>query len=327
VPEPELRICADEDDLVAALRADVRHGLASRPKHLPMRLHYDGQGAALFGELTRQPEYYLTRCEREILTARAGEIARAVGENGPALMVELGAGTAEKIRSVLNALRAEDRLKSFWPFDVHEPTLRAVLDGLTEAYPDTVLGGIVGDFTLHLEHLPDTGGTRTVAFLGGTFGNFPGMERRQFLTDLREVLRSGEWFLVGVDLVKDPEVLLAAYTDAAGVTAAFNRNVLRVLDDRLDADFEPDRFEHVALWDAEASAVDIRLRATAPMKADVAALDLEVAFEAGEEIHTGISTKFHPGELEDQLKSLGFEVRHCWTDAKGYFATILAQAV
>ncbi|MFG3339397.1 L-histidine N(alpha)-methyltransferase [Glycomyces sp. NPDC048151] len=323
---PELRICIDESDLDASLRLDVRRGLTSHPKHLPMRLHYDGRGSTLFGELTRQPEYYQTRSERAVLHDRAGEIADALGTD-PVSVIELGAGRAEKIRPLLGALADEGRLDAFWPFDVAEGEVRDVLRELATAYPDAHLGGIVGDFTRHLSQLPDHHDTRLVAFLGGTFGNFAGLERGQFLRDLREALRPGDWFLLGADLVKDPDVILAAYNDAAGVTAEFNRYVLYVLNHRLDADFEPDNFEHIVLWDSDTATIDMRLRAMKPMRADVAALGLDVRFTEGEEIHTGISTKFVRGELENQLQAAGFATTGCWTDERGYMGVFLARAV
>ncbi|WP_307789175.1 L-histidine N(alpha)-methyltransferase [Glycomyces salinus] len=326
MPEPELRVCLDEEDLGAALRFDARRGLTSHPKHLPMRLHYDGRGSALFNELTRQPEYYPTRCEREILTGRADRIAAAVGAAGdPVTVVELGAGSAEKIRVVLDELAAGGRLASFWPFDVAAGAVREVMIDLAAAYPGIELGGIVGDFTRHLEHLPDSGGPRLVGFLGGTFGNFTGMERRQFLQDLREALRPGDWFMVGADLVKDTEVILAAYNDAAGASAELNRNVLHVLNHRLDADFEPENFEHIAMWDSANSTIDMRLRALKPMRVDLAAIELDISFEVGEEIRTGISSKFGRGELEEELAAAGFVPEHCWRDAEDYFGLFLAR--
>ncbi|GAA1686487.1 L-histidine N(alpha)-methyltransferase [Glycomyces endophyticus] len=326
MPQPELRICLDADDLDANLRLDARRGLTSRPKHLPMRLHYDGRGSGLFAELTRQPEYYQTRSERAVLRDRAGEIAAALG-GGPVSVIELGAGRAEKIRPVLDALAAAGRLDAFWPFDVAAGEVRDVLLELAAAYPDAYLGGIVGDFTRHLAHLPDHRDTRLVAFLGGTFGNFTRPERAQFLRDLREALRPGDRFLLGADLVKDPATILAAYNDAAGVTAEFNRNVLHVLNHRLDADFEPDHFEHVALWDAGADTVDMRLRARKPMAVDVAGLGLDLRFTAGEEIRTGISAKFRPAELEDDLRAADFAPSGYWTDDRGFMGVFLAEAV
>ncbi|MFB9660990.1 L-histidine N(alpha)-methyltransferase [Glycomyces mayteni] len=324
MPHQELRICIAEDDLDAALRLDVRRGLTSEPKHLPMRLHYDGRGSALFGELTRQPEYYQTRAERAVLRDNAAAIA-AFGA-GPVAVVELGAGRAEKIRPVLDALAAAGRLDAFWPFDVAEGEVRDVLAELAPAYPGVRLGGIVGDFTRHLSQLPDSGSARLVAFLGGTFGNFTGPERGRFLQDLREALRPGDRFLLGADLVKDPEVILAAYNDAAGVTAEFNRNVLHVLNHRLGADFAPEHFEHVALWDGGTDTVDMRLRALKPMTVRIADLDLDVSFAAGEEIRTGISVKFHRGELETQLRAAAFAPEACWTDEDGRMGVFLAEA-
>lgn len=323
---PELRICVADADLEAALRLDAGRGLTSHPKRLPMRLHYEGRGSALFGELTRQPEYYQTRSECAILRGNAAAIAGALGDAAVSV-VELGAGRAEKIRPVLDALAGAGRLDAFWPFDVAAGQVREVLEELAGAYPDVRLGGIVGDFTLHLDQLPDHHDTRLVAFLGGTFGNFTGLERGQFLRDLREALRPGDRFLLGADLVKDPDVILAAYNDAAGVTAEFNRNVLYVLNHRLDADFRPDDFEHVVLWDSDAATVDMRLRAMRPMAVDLAALEIDIAFSAGEEIRTGVSVKFHRGELENQLQANGFEPEACWTDERGYMGVFLARAM
>ncbi len=336
--EPALRVCLDETELDAALRFDARMGLTSDPRYLPMRLHYDRRGSALFSELTRQPEYYPTRCEREILASHAAEIADVLatetGTGGfehpmgaPVSVVELGAGSAEKIRVLLDALDRDDLLESFWPFDVDAESMREVLRGLARAYPDIRLGGIVGDFALHLQHLPDDHHSRVVAFLGGTFGNFAELERDQFLRDLREALRPGDWFMMGADLVKDPEVILSAYHDEAGVTAEFNRNVLHVLNRRLGADFEPEHFEHLALWDEAASTVDLRLRALKPMSVRLPALELEIGFASGEEIRTGVSAKFRPRELEHRLADAGFGTEHRWSDPSGYFGVFLARAV
>ncbi|GAB3649429.1 L-histidine N(alpha)-methyltransferase [Glycomyces tarimensis] len=334
--EPELRICLDDSDLDAALRFDARRGLTSAPKYLPMRLHYDGRGAALFGELTWQSEYYPSRCEREILGANSEAIADVLATESnsggfespmgaPVSVIELGSGRAEKIRVLLDTLDRDGQLESFWPFDVDAGSVRNVLDDLAVRYRDIILGGIVGDFTLHLEHMPDHQHTRLVAFLGGTFGNFTGMERDQFLQDLRDALRPGDWFLAGADLVKDPEIILAAYNDAAGITAEFNRNVLRVLNERLGGDFEPNNFEHVVRWDADASRVELRLRALKPMTVNLPAIELQVELDAGEEIQTGISVKFHPEDLENQLRAAGFQPERWWTDASGYFGLFLAR--
>ncbi|GAB3219476.1 L-histidine N(alpha)-methyltransferase [Glycomyces halotolerans] len=327
--EPELRLCLDDEDLAAALRFDAKRGLTSDPKHLPMRLHYDGRGAALFAELTRTPEYYPTRCEREILTSRADDIAAAV--TGTAAtervsVIELGAGAAEKIRVMLDALVRDDRLESFWPFDVDATTVEDVLSRLAAQYPGIRFGGIVGDFTVDLDQLPDEHRTRLVAFLGGTFGNFNTMERGRFLQDLREALRPGDRFMVGADLIKDPETILAAYNDAAGATAAFNRNVLQVLNDRLGADFRLDRFEHVATWDADTATIELRLRALEPMSVHLPTIGLEVDFAAGEELHTGISTRFDPAGLEAELSAAGFRPEHRWSDERGCFGLFLARA-
>jgi len=337
VSEPELRVCLADSDLDAALRFDAGRGLTSTPKYLPMRLHYEGRGGALFAELARQPEYYPARAERQILTARAAEIAEVLATESntggfespmgaPLSVIELGAGSAEKIRVVLDALDRDDQLESFWPFDADAGSVRKVLTAFAEAYPDIRLGGIIGDFTLHLEHLPDSQTPRLVAFLGGTIGNLTEPERERFLQDLREALRPGDWFMAGADLVKDPEVILAAYTDAAGATAEFNRNALRVLNQRLGADFEPEAFEHVVLWNESTATVELRLRASKPMAVRLDGIGLEVALAAGEEIHTGISTRFRPEDLEHRLRKAGFEPEHRWSDPDDRFGLFLSRA-
>lgn len=329
-------MCLDEADLDAALRFDARLGLTASPKRLPMRLHYDGRGAALFGELTRQPEYYPNRCERQILDARAGEItdvlATESGTGGfespmgaPVSVIELGAGAIEEIRVVLEALHRDGLLASFWPFGTDAGSVREAIAALAEAYPDIRTGGIVGDYTLHLRHLPDDHRTRLVAFLGEAFGNFTDMERDQFLRELREALRPGDWFMLSADLVKDPNLILAAYNDAAGVTAEFDRNVLRVLNHRLGADFEPEHFEHLATWDEDASTVRMRLRALKPMTVALPAIGLDVAFDTGEEIHTGIAVKFRPDELEDRLLEVGFQPEHRWNDPGGRLGLFMSR--
>jgi L-histidine N-alpha-methyltransferase len=204
--------------------------------------------------------------------------------------------------------------------------LRESMERIASDYPALLVHGIAGDFTRHLGRLP-SGGTRLVAFLGGTIGNFVPAQRAQFLADLRAALEPGDWLLLGTDLVKDPGVLVAAYDDASGVTAEFNRNVLHVLNRELGADFEPDAFDHVALWDAEREWIEMRLRAARPMRVRVAELDLTVDFAAGEDLHTEVSAKFRRAGVERELAAAGFAARRWWTDPAGRFAQTLAEAV
>jgi L-histidine N-alpha-methyltransferase len=310
----------DPDDAAAALRADVLAGLTATPKKLSPRWFYDERGSELFDEITRLPEYYPTRTERAILGARAGEIAAA---SGAEVLVELGSGTSEKTRLLLDALRAAGTLRRFVPFDVDPSVLRLAGAALTEEYPGLEVEGVVGDFTRHLGVLPRSG-RRMVAFLGSTIGNLEPAPRAAFLAELAATLRPGDSLLLGTDLVKDPARLLRAYDDAAGVTAAFDRNLLAVLNRELKADFDPGAFEHVALWDAAHEWIEMRLRSTAEQVVTVAALDLDVRFVAGEELHTEVSAKFRREGVERELAAAGLRLTSWWTDPAGDFGLSLA---
>ncbi|MDP9793894.1 L-histidine N-alpha-methyltransferase [Catenuloplanes nepalensis] len=312
----------DERDLAAALRADVRTGLTAARKWLPPKWFYDARGSELFEEITELPEYYPTRAERAILLARAGEIARITEAK---TLVELGSGSSEKTRLLLDALLAHGTLGAFVPLDVSASALADAVTRLDAAYPALSVRGIVGDYTRHLHHLPD-GGSRMIAFLGGTIGNLLPVERAEFLAGVRDVLDAGEWLLLGADLVKDVRTLLPAYDDAAGVTADFNRNVLRVINHHLDAGFEPERFDHVAVWDDGNEWIEMRLRAQEAMRVPVRGLDLVVDFARGELLRTEISAKFRPERLRDELATAGFRLRQRWTDDDGLFTVCLAQA-
>ncbi len=323
IQDPDLDVYLLDSDLTAALRADARAGLTATPKTLPPKYFYDARGSELFEEITRLPEYYPTRAERQILTDRAASIARVTGAK---TLVELGSGSSEKTRLLLDALRDAGTLGSFVPLDVSASALRDAVGTLRADYPDLHVRGIVADFVNHLEVLPDTG-DRLVAFLGGTIGNFTPAERAPFLAALRARLQHGEWFLLGADLVKSPAVLVPAYDDAAGVTAEFNRNVLHVLNRTLDADFNVPAFRHVAVWDAGHEWIEMRLRATGAQRVHVGALGLTVDFADGEELRTEVSAKFRQDGLTAELTAAGFAVRHWWTDAEGRFALALAAAV
>jgi L-histidine N-alpha-methyltransferase len=311
------------DDLRAALLDDARTGLTSTPKCLPPKYFYDKRGSDLFERITELPEYYPTRAEREVLTGRAADIARITGAK---TLVELGSGSSEKTRLLLDALHRRGTLARFVPLDVSESALRAAARATDAEYPDIDVHAIVADFTVHLDRIPGGDG-RLVAFLGGTIGNLTPPERARFLAGLRHVVGPGEWLLLGTDLVKETGTLLAAYDDSAGVTAEFNRNVLLVLNRELGADFDPADFAHVALWDAEQEWIEMRLRAGRDLAVRVPALDLDVRFAAGEELHTEISAKFRREGVATELTAAGFSPQQWWTDAAGRFALSLAQAV
>ncbi|WP_433826116.1 L-histidine N(alpha)-methyltransferase [Actinoplanes sp. CA-015351] len=313
----------DDDDVARTLRADVRAGLTDSPKWLPPKWFYDARGSALFEEITRLPEYYPTRTERAILVDAAPAIARITEAKS---LVELGSGSSEKTRLLLDAMLGRGTLGSFVPLDVSASFLASSVDTLTADYPGLTVTGVVGDFARHLGHLPD-GDNRVVAFLGGTIGNLIPAERAAFLTSLRQALHPGEWLLLGADLVKDPSVLVPAYDDAAGVTAAFNRNVLHVVNRELGAGFDADAFEHVALWNPEQEWIEMRLRAGAAQQVRIAELDLTVSFAAGEELRTETSAKFRRDGLATELGAAGFELSHWWTDPKEWFGVLLAQAL
>lgn len=317
---PTLEIHLSDDDLTTALRTDARLGLTADPKWLPPKWFYDARGSELFEQITELPEYYPTRTERALLERVVGEIARVAQAE---VLVELGAGSAAKTRLLLTALTTEGPLKTYVPQDVSAAALRSAADEIAADFPGLAVHGVVSDFTDTLHNLPG-GGRRMIAFLGGTIGNLIPAERAEFLRSIYEVLEPGEQLLLGAGLVIDPAVLVPAYDDAAGVTAAFNRNVLHVLNSRLDADFAPEKFEHVALWDAEQEWIEMRLAATEAMKVTVRDLDLTVRFAAGEQLRTEISAKFRIDGLTAELGSAGFATEQVWTDPDDRFALFLA---
>jgi L-histidine N-alpha-methyltransferase len=300
--------------------SDVLAGLAATPKVLSPVWFYDETGSRLFDEITRLPEYYLTRAERSILETHAGEVVRRAGAD---TLVELGSGTSEKTRLLLDAMAATGSLRRFVPLDVSEEVLREAADDIAGAYGIEV-HAVVGDFSRHLGEVPG-GGRRLVAFLGSTIGNLDPGQRARFLGDLRSTLDDGDGLLLGTDLVKDRGRLLAAYDDAAGITAAFNRNVLRVLDAELGGDFDPDGFDHVARWDEAARWIEMRLRSREAQVVTLAAVERTVRFAAGEEVRTEISAKFTPDQVDRELRAAGFDLEQAWSDPAGDFLLSLAR--
>lgn len=310
------------DYLSESLRRDAKEGLTLTPKSLPPKWFYDADGSVLFERITTLPEYYPFRAEREILAARSAEIAATTKAH---TLIELGSGSSEKTRLLLDALRDAGTLHDLVPLDVSETALREAADTLAADYPALRVHGVVADFTAHMDQIEGEA-PRLVAFLGGTIGNLLPDERARFLSEVRAVLGAGEWLLLGADLVKSPDVLLRAYDDAAGVTAEFNRNVLRVLNRELGADFLVSEFEHVAVWEPEREWIEMRLRAREQMSVTVPALGLDVRFDKGEEMRTEISAKFRREVIERELAAAGFEQTSRWTDAEGRFSLVLARA-
>jgi L-histidine N-alpha-methyltransferase len=310
----------DAEILAEQMRTDVRAGLSATPKTIPPTYFYDEAGSELFDAITRLPEYYPTRREAEILRAHADEIAAATGAD---TLVELGSGTSEKTRTLLDALSRSGSLRRFVPFDVDDVTLLRAGEAVSEEYPGVDVHAVVGDFSRHVGELP-TGGRRLVAFLGSTIGNFEPAPRAAFLAGLAATFGPGDALLLGTDLVKPAERLVAAYDDSQGVTAAFNRNVLYVLDRELKADFEPDAFAHRAVWNAAQERMEMWLEATTAQDVHVGGLDLDVRFEAGERMRTEVSSKFTRSRVERELAAAGLRLTHWWTDAAGDFALSLA---
>jgi len=317
---PTIEVHLAPGDLRAAMEADVRAGLTSTPKQVPPVYFYDDRGSRLFDEITRLPEYYPTRAERAILEAHAKDMVESAGAD---VLVELGAGTCDKSRVLLDAMRTCGRLGTYVPLDVSDTTLWEAATALSEAYPGLAVRAVVGDFHHHLDEL-GADGRRLIAFLGGTIGNFDPDQRAGFLARLVAVMRPGDRFLLGTDLVKDSGRLVAAYDDAAGVTAEFNRNVLHVLNRDLGADFAVDRFTHVARWNQADSRIEMWLRSDEACLVRVADLDLEVVFAEGEELLTEVSTKFSPGSLRAELGAAGLEVETSWTAPGDEFLMTMA---
>jgi L-histidine Nalpha-methyltransferase len=310
------------DDLRQALLSDARAGLAATPKTMPPVWFYDDYGCELYEAITRTPEYYPFRTERDLLRRSAGEIAEAAGAT---VLVELGSGNSEKTRVLLDAMAAATAgLEGYVPFDVAEGTMRAAAEAVAE---DMGIGvhAVVGDFHEHLEDIPDVDGSRLIAFLGSTIGNFPPRQRARFLGEVARLLGPSDRFLLATDLVKPVDRLIAAYDDAEGVTAAFDRNLLTVLNRELGADFAVDKFEHLSTWDADNRWIEMRLRATEAMTVTLPALGLTVDFARGEQMRTEISAKFTFGQVRDELDRAGMRVMGLWTDPAGDYLVTLAR--
>ncbi|MGC8512075.1 MAG: L-histidine N(alpha)-methyltransferase [Acidimicrobiales bacterium] len=317
----QVSVYITERDLEVALRRDAGLGLTATPKVLPPRWLYDEVGSKLFGRITRVGEYYPTRRERSILGRHAADIC-AISEADT--LVELGSGSSEKTEVLLGAMSRLGRLRRFAPFDVDEATMRDAVGRIGMIYPGIDIEGVVGDFEEHLGHLA-TSGRRLIVFLGGTIGNLEPEARERLLGSVASGMSPGESFLLGTDLVKDRSRLVAAYDDAEGVTAAFNKNVLAVLNRRLGAHFDLGRFDHVALYDEDLQRIEMRLRSRSAQVVAVDALGIDVNFDEGEDLRTEISTKFTVGQVEDELRAAGLELVACYTDPGKDFAVTLAR--
>lgn len=314
----------DRYDLERALANDVRAGLTSTPKELPPKWFYDDEGSVLFDRITTLAEYYLPRREREILQRRAGKIAAATRAD---TLIELGSGSSEKTRLLLDAFTdagaGPGTLRRYVPVDVSLGALLPAAHAIAADYPAVEVHAVLGDFERHLALLP-AGGRRLTVFLGSTIGNLRPAQRAGFFAQQRERMRDGDALLVATDLVKEPRRLLAAYDDPGGVTAAFNRNVLHVLNRELKGDFDVDSFTHVARWNPVDEWMEMHLRSTRNHQVELATLDLVVRFAAGEEMRTEISAKFRRERIEAEYAAAGLRLASWWTDAAGDYALSLA---
>ena len=306
------------------LAEDALDGLTQPLKQLAPKYFYDSRGAALFDEICELPEYYPTRTERAILEQEADRI---IASSGAGELVELGSGSATKTRLLLDAMARAGLLARYVPVDVHEGSVRASAEQLVSEYPGLAVHGLIGDFERHLDRLPPPAARRLVAFLGGTIGNFRPGSRRRFLRTIAALLRPADRLLLGTDLVKDRATLIAAYDDAAGVTAEFNKNMLRVLNRDLGADFDPARFEHLALYDERNDWIEMRLRASERQTVRLPAIDLTIEFAPGEDLLTEISAKLTRERLEADLSAAGLALTDWYTDERGWFALSLARTI
>jgi L-histidine N-alpha-methyltransferase len=314
-------VVIERHEVLDTLVDDVRDGLTRSFKELPPKYFYDERGSELFDRITTLPEYYPTRCERQILNRHAPEI---VGTAEAEELVELGSGTASKTRALLYAMAGNGSLRRYVPFDFDPSVVEACAAELIELYPGLEVHGVVGDFGRDLACIPD-GEQRLFAFLGGTIGNLLPDQRTAFLAGLREQMEEDDRLVIGTDLIKDRSVLEAAYNDRAGVTAEFNRNVLRVINAGLDADFDPDAFEHVAFFDEANSWIEMRLRANGAQQVRIVGADLEVTFADGEEIRTEISAKFTREAVERELAAADLRLDEFFTDGSRLFGLAFAR--
>ncbi|AKU16483.1 L-histidine N(alpha)-methyltransferase [Luteipulveratus mongoliensis] len=319
----DVSVHLDPTSLAAQMADDVRDGLTRIPKVLPPKYFYDARGSELFDRITRLPEYYPTRTERAILLERVGQIAAFTGAT---TLMELGSGTSEKTRLLLQALRDAGTLDRFVPFDVDPAVLADASVAVSAEFDGLTVEPVVGDFEKHLGELPREG-RRLLAFLGSTIGNLDREQRSSFLAEVRDTLTDGDAFLLGTDLVKDEGRLVAAYDDAQGITAEFNANVLQVLNRSLDADFDPGAFAHRALWDPEEEWIEMRLESLRDQQIRIGDLDLDVTFTRGEQMRTEISAKFRREGITRELAAAGLQVVHWWTDPREDFALSISVPV
>jgi L-histidine Nalpha-methyltransferase len=316
---------AIEQRPVSEMVGDVFEGLTKTPKSLPPRLFYDAAGSALFEEITRLPEYYLTRTESALLQKYAGDIAERVGAN--VNVIELGAGTAAKTGTILKALSQRQLRVDYYPVDISSSALQVAVKSLNGSYPQVRVHPVATNYIADSQFLESVSGRKLVLYLGSSIGNFEPDEALDLLTRMRAHMDEGDYLLLGTDLVKDTTVLLPAYDDAQGVTARFNKNVLARINRELGGNFDLDLFRHVALWNPDNSRIEMHLESILDQTVKIKLIGLEVPFAKGERIHTENSYKYTLPSVRKTLLDTGFEIESTWTDAKDWFGTHLARAV
>ncbi|WP_447969239.1 L-histidine N(alpha)-methyltransferase [Nitrospira sp. M1] len=304
-----------------SVQEELRKGLTSTPRTLPTKYLYDDRGSELFEAICELPEYYQTRTERHLLNQCADQIMSLTKADE---LVELGSGAATKTRVLLDAMARANQLRFYVPFDVSEGIVRRVAQELVKEYKGLHVHGVVGDFLAHLEHIPD-GGRRLVVILGGTIGNLDSQSALDFVSSIHAEMASGDFFLLGVQLETSIKRIEAAYNDSAGVTAAFNKNILHVMQGMLDATLNPDDFEHVALYNTTAHRIEMRLRSKESQRVEIPGLDLSFNLEKGEDILTEISTKYDHPRAENLLKQSGFDMIKWYTDSEELIGLALAR--
>jgi L-histidine Nalpha-methyltransferase len=314
-------VVADERTRRAAMARDVRAGLTQQPKTLPPKYFYDAVGSKLFERITRLPEYYLTRAEHDLLRTWAAEI---MSRAAPGEIVEIGAGSPAKVRRLLVAANGGGPVRRYLPVDIDVEGIASAARDLERDYPDVEVYGIAGDFEHDLAHVPPARERRLAAFLGSTLGNLEPASRTTLLGQIRSLLGAGDHVLLGVDLVKDRRPLEAAYNDREGVTAEFNRNILRVVNRGLGADFEPEAFRHRAYFNERASRIEMHLVPERPQQVHVRDLDLVVEIAPHETVWTESSYKFTRDEVRAMLAAAGLALEAWYTDDAGTFALALA---
>jgi L-histidine Nalpha-methyltransferase len=311
------------DFLINALRADAREGLTAAPKFIPSKWLYDAKGSELYEQITRTPEYYPFRVEGGILEGVADEIAAATRASS---IIEFGSGSADKTDILLRALRRAGSLHAYISIDISESALLAAGSRLMDEYPGLSVRAVLGDFETQAEILAphESPAPRLVLFLGGSIGQLRPDQRAEFLQRIRGAFRPGDMLLLGVDLVKDPAKLTAAYNDSAGVSAAFSKNLLSVLNTNVGANFNLDAFDHVVTWQGEAECVEMWLQSRISQVVRLSEIDLSVEFAAGERLWMSMSAKFRQDGIRKELESAGFSLRRWWTDPHGQYALSLS---